>query len=80
MQTIEDMVEHVRKLHLVKGDCVVITSDRAICQEQRIKIASGMQQVLLSLDLDPVPVVVLDQGLSITILRTSGVEHVDATQ
>lgn len=73
----EEMVAQVRKLDLVKGDCVVITSPQALGQERRLNLARDMKRVLDEMSVTA-HVIVLDEGMQVSILRTSELECVDA--
>lgn len=72
--THDETKKAIRKLNLCEGDCVVVTSSAPIGQEQRVRIGESIKALLESLSIKA-PVLVLDRGLDIKILRTSELDR-----
>ena len=76
----DDHIDRIRKLELKAGDCIVINSTKAIGSEQREAIGRGVRHAIDSLGLERVPVLILDEHLEISVLRTSDLGGSNAAQ
>lgn len=68
--------EKIRKLDLVDGDCIVITSPRTLRMEAAERIRSSLMTVIDRLGVK-VQAIILDDGMDIKVLRTSDLPKAD---
>lgn len=74
--TREEVIHSVQKLELADGDCVVITSNKPLSLEHRKALRNVMVAALSEMKC-AAPVIVLDNGLDVKILKTSELERSD---